>query len=70
MRGKITMSKNINQTLKQYINKLQVGCKNILNYIQLLVITSMWNVMTYDRDIQFISIGYIWLLTSDEILMK
>lgn len=70
MRGKITMSKNINQTLKQYINKLQVGCKNILNYIQLLVITSMWNVMTYDRDIQFISIGYIWLLTSDEIIMK
>lgn len=70
MRGKITMSKTINQTLKQYINKLQVGCKNILNYIQLLVITSMWNVMTYDRDIQFISIGYIWLLTSDEILMK
>lgn len=70
MRGKITMSKTINQTLKQYINKLQVGCKNILNYIQLLVITSMWNVMTYDRDIQFISIGYIWLLTSDEIIMK
>lgn len=70
MRGKIIMSKTINQTLKQYINQLQVGCKNILNYIQLLVITSMWNVMTYDRDIQFISIGYIWLLTSDEILMK
>ena len=70
MRGKIIMSKTINQTLKQYINKLQVGCKNILNYIQLLVITSMWNVMTYDRDIQFISIGYIWLLTSDEIIMK
>ena len=70
MRGKTAMLKTINQTIKQSARQLQVNCNMVLNYIYLLVITSMWNVMTYDRDVQFISIGYIWILTSDDIFIK
>ena len=70
MERKTAMLKTINQTIKQSARQLQVNCNMVLNYIYLLVITSMWNVMTYDRDVQFISIGYIWILTSDDIFIK
>ncbi len=70
MRDKTAMSKTITQTIKQCTKQLQANCNMVLNHIYLLVITSMWNVMTYDRDVQFISIGYIWILTSDDIFMK
>jgi hypothetical protein len=70
MERKTAMLKTINQTIKQSAKQLQVNCNMVLNYIYLLVITSMWNVMTYDRDVQFISIGYIWILTSDDIFIK
>ena len=68
--GITSMLKAITQTIKKEKSQLQSICNKLLNYIQFHLAYSVWKIMTYDKDIQFISIGYIFILNDDINVIK
>lgn len=64
------MKNYIIQTIKKNVFALQVSCNKVIRYIQTNVAYSVWRIMSYDRDIQFVSIGYIAIISNDLSFIK
>ena len=70
MESNIAMSKNESKRFIGIKNSIKAGYAQLINYIQFNLAVVIWKIMTYDRDIQMISIGYITIFNMNEVGIK
>ena len=64
------MSKNESKRFIGIKNSIKAGYAQLINYIQFNLAVVIWKIMTYDRDIQMISIGYITVFNMNDVGIK
>ena len=70
MESKIAMSKNESKSFIGTQSTIKAGYYQLINYIQFNLAVVIWKIMTYDRDIQMISIGYITIFNMNDVGIK
>ena len=70
MESNIAMSKNESKRFIGIKNSIKAGYAQLINYIQFNLAVVIWKIMTYDRDIQMISIGYITVFNMNDVGIK
>ena len=70
MESNIAMSKNESKRFIGIKTSIKAGYAQLINYIQFNLAVVIWKIMTYDRDIQMISIGYITVFNMNDVGIK